>query len=277
MERQAWNNINEFATNTIKAAGQLILDDFGRVAADPKGRFDLVTATDLAVEKFLQQEIQRNFPEHDIIAEESIQAGKISLDTFCWVIDPLDGTVNFALGIPFFSISLALLQSGEPILGWVYDPIRQELFRAAQGKGSFANEQPLTINTDRSLPLPVGGSSDFIDWSVRAGRSALLSDLLGDFGKLRVMGSQALHLCYVAAGRLRAAISWEAKLWDDAAGALIAQEAGASYTDFWGQPVFPVAAGSPLLSGGAIHSVAASPGTHARLLIMLAQVGDDLS
>jgi len=267
------NDIQIFATKLIKEAGQRLLADFGQVGSRPKGDFDLVTSADLNTEEFLKTEILQHYPTHQIIAEETLQTNPSLNDNYCWVIDPLDGTVNFALGIPFFSISLVLLVENKPVLGWVYDPIHKELFHAQKGKGSFLNSQPLQIDhIPDTRPLPVGGSSGLLDQMMRTDSSDSLSLIIQRFGKLRILGSQALHLCYVAAGHLRAAVSWESKLWDDAAGALIAQEAGAYYTNLWGDEIFPLPADSKLLTGQSIHSIAATPVIHQDLVAILSQL-----
>ncbi len=264
------SDIITFGANLVQTAGQRLLVDFGRIDSEPKGDFDLVTRADLEIEAFIKTEIQNCYPTHQIIAEESCLPGTSEpLNEFCWVVDPLDGTVNFALGAPFFCVSVALLYKGYPLLGWVYDPVRQELFHARQGKGSFVNNKSLFVEANPQLPLLIGGSSGFLKWSLESGSAVPLLSLLEQFGKVRILGSQALHLCYVAAGRLQGAISWEGRLWDDAAGALIAQEAGANYTNFWGQAVFPLSSGSPLLHGEPIHSVAAAPAVHKNILSKL--------
>lgn len=262
-----------FAIDILRVAGRRIMTDYGRVGSQPKGDFDLVTKTDTEIEQFIQQEIRRNFPDHGIIGEETVQATYDTISDYCWLIDPLDGTVNFALGIPFFCVSLALLKSGQPILGVIYDPVRDELFHAQLGNGSFVNDELLRIETNSKSSNPIGGSSGVLKWSARHKDETLILNLLEQFGKLRILGSQALHLCYVAAGRLNAAISWEARLWDDAAGALIAQEAGALYTDFSGQNVFPLGSGSSLYTGESIHSIAADKDTHQTIISLFTQAG----
>jgi myo-inositol-1(or 4)-monophosphatase len=264
-----------FVTGVVKAAGQRLLADFGQVDSQPKGNFDLVTATDLAVQSFIQGELRNRFPDHQLIAEEGYPFRQSTPAEFCWVIDPLDGTVNFALGLPFFCVSLALLSGGSPLLGWVYDPVRAELFFAVRGRGSFLNDRRLTVQAHQATSLrPIGGSSGWLEWALASGQGRSLLALLQRYGKMRLLGSQALQLCYVAAGRLRAAISWESRLWDDAAGALIAGEAGADYTDWWGQPVFPLSPNSAALAGAAMHSIAATPENRAGILALF---GDDLS
>jgi myo-inositol-1(or 4)-monophosphatase len=246
------------------------------------------------VEALILERLRNRFPEHQVIAEESSGEGTTDIDEFCWAVDPLDGTVNFAMGIPFFAVSLALLYHGHPVVGCVYDPVRRELFRAERGGGSFVNDQRLRIRPDApveapaqagsppdiSLPgtppgqagqaAPVGVSSGFLEQQARGGLDFPWLPVFERYGKVRVLGSQALHLCYVAAGRLQAAINWESRLWDDAAGALVVQEAGARYTGFEGEPVFPLEAGSRVLAGEAIHSVAAVEGAHQEIVALLA-------
>lgn len=265
-------DLSQFAENVMRVAGERLLNYVGRIRSAPKGHFDLVTTADTEVEAFIVAQLRGRFPEDQILAEESPGPGTGAIEEFCWVIDPLDGTVNFAMGIPLFSVSLALLHRGDPILGWVYDPVREELFRAQRGAGSFLNNHRLAVASDNSSPVPLGGSSGFLAWATQAGPASPLLPMMRQFGKLRILGSQALHLCYVAAGRLRAAISWEARLWDDAAGALIAREAGARYTDFWGRDVFPLRASSPALAGEPIHSLAAPSLIHGELLTLLAKM-----
>jgi len=248
----------------VTEAGKLSLDYFGSVSGVPKGPLDLVTDADVAVEEFLVERLLDQFPSHQFIAEESTGPNTEAIQEYCWVIDPLDGTVNFVMGIPFFSVSLALLHNGEPVLGWVYDPVREELYYAERGVGSFSNGQRLVASSDSSPLVPIGGSSGLLSSGVVTGLASPLGPMMQRFGKIRILGSQALHLCYVAAGRLRAAISWEARLWDDAAGALIAQEAG-------GRDVFPLRAGSRVLAGKPIHSVAAPPAVLLEILELLAE------
>lgn len=201
-ELKEHRDFSTFAVQLVRDAGELLLDYFGQVGSVPKGSNDLVTVADTAVEDFMLKKVQRHFPDHQVIAEESTGPGTDSIKEFSWVIDPLDGTVNFAMGIPFFGVSLALLNEGDPLLGCVYDPVRKELFQAQRGAGSLVNGQRLVIASDNSSPAPVGGSSGFLDWGALAGPASPLLPIMRHFGKMRILGSQALHLCYVAARRL---------------------------------------------------------------------------
>lgn len=258
------------AAELAREAGALLLEESGSVDRRAKGRFDLVTAADTRIEDFLASELERRFPGDRLLAEESSARKPASVDGRCWVIDPLDGTVNFASGVPVFSISLALLADGVPILGVVYDPVHDELFSARRGHGASLNGRPMEPPSGDGPPLSLGGSSGLLAWCVHR-RPAVLGELLERFGKLRILGSQALHLCYVAAGRLAAALSIEARLWDDAAGALMVEEMDFTYSDFDGRKRFPVATGSPWLRGHAGRSLAAPAGLHVRLVALLGQ------
>ena len=167
-------------------------------------------------------------------------------------------------------MSLGLLHRGVPLIGWVRDPVHDERFRAVRGQGATLNDGPLgRPSADHQAVLPVGLSTGFIDWALRTAGAEILSEVIDRFGKIRILGSQALHLCYVAAGRLRLAASVEAKLWDDVAGALIVEESGRSYGSLDGGRVFPLEPDSPLWSGRSIRSVAADDVTIGTLLDIL--------
>ncbi len=261
------------AAELAREAGTLLLKESATFRQRAKGRFDLVTTADTRVEDFLASELGRRFPADRLLAEESGARKPASVAGRCWVIDPLDGTVNFAAGVPVFSISLALLADGAPLLGVVYDPVRDELFSARRGLGASLNGRPLAPPPEGG-PLSLGASTGLVAWCVHR-RPAALRELVERFGKLRILGSQALHLCYVAAGRLAAALSVEARIWDDVAGALMVEETDFTYSDFDGRKRFPVVAGSPWLLGGAGRSLAAPAGLHDRLVALLGNGGED--
>jgi len=221
-----------------------------------KGVIDLVTEVDHQSEAFLLGEVQRNYPDHHIFAEESgiIQGS----DQHIWYIDPLDGTVNYAHHIPIFCVSIAYAFQGELSLGAVYDPMRDEMFIAERGKGAFLNGESLrasaTNDLQRSL-LVTGFPYDA--WNTEHDNFANFIH----FGKLtqgvRRLGSAALDLCYVAAGRFDGFWEMSLKPWDVAAGGLICREARASITNVKGEADFI----SPPQS-----VVASAPGIHARIL-----------
>jgi len=216
-----------------------------------KGEINLVTEMDRLSEKMVVETILGAFPDHGVLAEEEAQIENSS--GFLWIIDPLDGTTNYAHGYPSFSVSIGLESSGDVIVGVVYDPMRDELFSAARGQGAFLNGDPIAVSrTDvliRSL-LATGFPYD---------RSASKENNLNYFNALimasqeiRRSGSASLDLCALAAGRLDG--YWELKLqpWDVAAGSLIVQEAGGVLTDFSGKRS-SIRDNEILASNGRIH------------------------
>jgi myo-inositol-1(or 4)-monophosphatase len=232
-----------------------------RLQIDHKGEIDLVTEVDRRSEAFLIGEIQRRFPQDGIVAEESgSHAGQACC---CWYIDPLDGTVNYAHGVPVYCVSVAYAEDGAARLGAIYDPVHDELFSAEAGQGATLNGKPLhvaeTATLDQSL-LVTGFPYDIRTNSrnnlEQYGRFALRS--MG----VRRLGSAALDLCYVAAGRFDG--YWELHLnpWDLAAGALIASQAGAVVTTASGEAGYLQAPCSVL---------AANPKVHAQMLAILNQ------
>ena len=221
-----------------------------------KGVIDLVTEVDHQSEAFLLGEIQGKFPDHHIFAEESgiIQGN----DEHIWYIDPLDGTVNYAHHIPIFCVSIAYASHGELTLGAVYDPMRDEMFAAERGKGARLNGRPIQASTVTELQkslLVTGFPYDA--WNTPQDNFANFVH----FGKLtqgvRRLGSAALDLCYVAAGRFDGFWEISFKPWDVAAGGLIAEEAGASVTNVHGDRDY---ISSPQ------SVIAATPGIHARIV-----------
>jgi myo-inositol-1(or 4)-monophosphatase len=220
-----------------RQAGDILRAGYGRrPEIHYKGVIDLVTDMDHKSEDFLLAEIQRRFPGHAIQTEESgvIAGGQ---DCCVWYIDPLDGTVNFAHGLPFFAVSIGYAEGGELRLGAVYDPLRDEMYLAERGRGAWLNGEPIHVSAVEDLDhsLLVTG----FPYDIRTHPENNL-DLFNRFMLLsqgvRRLGSAALDLCYVAAGRLDG--FWEVRLkpWDVAAGGLIVEEAGGAVTDIHGGP-----------------------------------------
>jgi myo-inositol-1(or 4)-monophosphatase len=200
-----------------------------------KGEIDPVTEVDHRSEAFLVQSILKDFPDHRIVAEESgIKDGE---NCCVWYIDPLDGTVNFSHGVPFFSVSIAFSVQGQMRYGVVYDPSRDELFSAEKERGAWLNGERIQVSSTNELirSLLVTGFPYDIRTNSR-NNLAQFAALTMETQAVRRLGSAALDLCYVAAGRLDG--YWELSLeaWDLAAGALIAEEAGALVTNLSGGP-----------------------------------------
>lgn len=227
--------LGSFACELAGEAGGILSRGFsGSREASKKGRIDLVTKTDVASERHLARRIRKRFPEHDILAEENtrLERGR----DFRWVIDPLDGTTNFAHGYPVFCVSLALEYQGEVVVAVVYDPNRDEMFRSLRGRGASVGRRRLRVSacTKPENALCATGFPYDMHTS-RQDNLANLRRVAKSTRGIRRGGSAALDLCYLAAGRFDA--YWELKLspWDTAAGVLIAREAGAVVTDFSGR------------------------------------------
>ena len=240
------------AIEVVTEAGALQRARFGSVLQiDKKGAIDLVTEVDLEVERAARALIGARFPEHDILAEEL--GGGDHGRSHRWVFDPLDGTTNFAHGIPIFCSSLALEIDGEAVVGAVFDPNRQELFTAERGVGAWLNGTSLRVSRSASLidavlvtgfPYDVHRTLDDV--------IGLFAAYVGEARAVRRLGSAAIDLCWVAAGRMDA--FWEERLqpWDTRAGALLVEEAGGRVTGLDGG-VWEPASGHLIASNGLLH------------------------
>lgn len=216
-----------------------------------KGDINLVTEMDMRSERAVVETLLASFPDHSIIAEEETTIRNGS--DFTWIIDPLDGTTNYAHGYPCFSVSIALEQGEDIILGVVYDPMRDELFSAQKGKGAFLNGKPIRVSGIDTLIKSLLATGFPYDRKV-SDRNNMdhFRDLLMASQEVRRDGSAALDLCSVAAGRFDG--FWELKLkpWDVAAGSLIVTEAGGRVTDLAGA-AFSIHDDEILASNGTIH------------------------
>jgi myo-inositol-1(or 4)-monophosphatase len=243
------------AIEAVVRAGEVQMSRFGGdLHIGKKGVIDLVTEVDLEVERAFRATIAERFPDHVVLGEEFVEAGqRESVAHMCWVFDPVDGTTNYAHGLPIFCSALSLEIDGEPHVAAVYDPSRRELFTAERGQGAWLNGAPLRVSSAATLidSLLCTG----FPYSVQQDPA----ELVGIFGEfiakaraVRRLGSAAIDLCYVAAGRLDG--FWEMKLhpWDMSSGALIVEEAGGTVTNTQGGP-FSSREGSVLASNGRIH------------------------
>jgi myo-inositol-1(or 4)-monophosphatase len=243
------------AIEAVIRAGQIQMAHFGSaMRIDKKGAIDLVTEIDLEVERGFRALIADRFPGHVVLGEEfSKKADLATVPEYCWVFDPVDGTTNYAHGLPIFCSSLALEISGVPVVAAVYDPSRRELFTAERGQGAWLNGAPLQVSAAATLidSLLCTG----FPYSVQQDAHALVglfTEFLSVSRGVRRLGSAALDLCYVAAGRLDG--FWEQSLhpWDMAAGALLVQEAGGLVTDLRGGP-YSSRGRSILATNGHVH------------------------
>ena len=225
-------NYLELAKKCALDAGDLLLKYLGKIGSyELKSHNSLLTEADLESENLIIGEIKSYFPEHSFHAEES--GRDINDSGYLWLIDPLDGTTNFAHSYPFFSVSIALQVNGTVEVGVVYDPVKHELFYAEKGRGSFLNDKQIAVSIVSSLDQShlVTGFVHEHRWMVEKNLKYFEKFILSSQA-VRRDGSAALDLCYVASGRYDG--FWEMGLnpWDTAAGVLIAREAGGIVTDF---------------------------------------------
>jgi myo-inositol-1(or 4)-monophosphatase len=222
---------------------------------DKKGAIDLVTEVDLECERMCRTVLAERFPEHDILAEELGATSRARTPSrFRWVFDPLDGTTNYAHGLPIFCSSLALEIDRRPVVGAVYDPTRKELFTAERGEGARLNGEPLSVSSTEHLldALLVTGFSYEVHTN-SGDLVALFGEFLARARAVRRLGSAALDMCYVAAGRFDGFWEQHLKPWDVSAGALLIEEAGGRITGIDGSP-FDAAAGHLIACNDRVHT-----------------------
>jgi myo-inositol-1(or 4)-monophosphatase len=247
------------ASNLALRGGRLALEYFHRahVASKPDG--SLVTDADLAIQERLAAEIARAFPDDAVIGEEAGLSTGPRHALYRWVLDPVDGTNNFARGLPGFSVSIGVLRNGQPFAGAVYDPITRWLFAACAGRGAWLNDRPL--RTSRA-PLSAG-SLISVRTPFEDGLPPFAEDWLRRH-RLRRFGSTALQLCYVAMGGLDLVYDHRASLWDLAGAAPVLLEAGGVLTVADGSPLFPVA--TARRDHPPVAVLAGNPTSHAQAL-----------
>lgn len=249
------------AVDWSREAGEIAVRRFGGARASRKADQSVVTDADLEIQDLILKRIHACYPDHAIIAEENTpQAAGASLAGACWLIDPIDGTRNYARGFPVFCTSIALLDHGAPVVGVIYEPLSGRVYRGVAGGGALLDDQPLQcrgagegaewiigIPTPKHRPLPEAIRED---WPRRA--------------VLRNTGSTALHLALVASAALDAAYGQEVRLWDIAAGAVLVAEAGGRLTGPNGAALFPV---EPAFDAGTdLAFLAANAPVHEALL-----------
>jgi myo-inositol-1(or 4)-monophosphatase len=228
------------AVRAARAAGNVILRYMNRIDGlnvVEKQRMDFASEVDRMAEAEIVKELRRAYPTHAILGEEGGAVGKGPL---VWVIDPLDGTHNYLRGIPHFSVSIALLDRGEPVYGVVFDPLRDELFTASKGDGAYLNDRRIRVGKRENL----GGAMIATGFPYRQREHLgpqldITRAMLGQAEDLRRSGSAALDLAYVAAARYDGYFEIGLKPWDMAAGVLLVREAGGRYCDFAGRDGIP--------------------------------------
>jgi myo-inositol-1(or 4)-monophosphatase len=243
------------AVEAVLRAGDVQMAHFGtEIRVDKKGVIDLVTEIDVEIEREFRAMIAARFPDHEVLGEEFGGGDRDRIPQFCWVFDPIDGTTNYAHGLPIFCSSLALEVDGQPLIAAVYDPTRKELFTAERGQGARLNGDPIRVSGATTLIDSLLVTGFHYDVQKDPGEViALFGTFITQARAVRRLGSAALDLCYVAAGRFDG--FWEKKLqpWDVAGGSLIVSEAGGRVTTMSGVP-YSSREGSVLATNGLIHT-----------------------
>ncbi|OPY13004.1 MAG: Inositol-1-monophosphatase [Syntrophus sp. PtaB.Bin001] len=246
------SEFTEFAVQTAREAGLLLKDRLNAPhKIDYKGAINLVTETDRMSEALILERLQQRFPNHSILTEESAESDKDS--DFRWIIDPLDGTTNYAHGYPVFCVSIALEHKKRIIVGVVYNPMMDELFLAERGRGSWLNDRRIQVSETADLSQSLIATG--FPYDIRESKINNLdhfNSMVKQVQAIRRAGSAALDMAYVAAGRFDG--FWELKLmpWDTAAASLLILEAGGSISNLYGHE-FSLKAPHVLASNGKIH------------------------
>jgi len=243
-----------FAIQVARDAGNLLVQRLGAAQITKKGDIDLVTEADIAAEELIIDRIRSHYPLHGILAEESgetIQEGS-SRSEWKWIIDPLDGTTNYAHGYPCFCVSIGVEHSGALEIGVVYDPMRNEMFAAERGQGATLNERRIRVSDVEELNRAMMCTGFPYDVRTRPDFARDFTNFTLHAQAVRRDGSAALDLAYVACGRFDG--FWEDGLntWDIAAGALLVSEAGGRITNFENEPL-DIYTKKVVASNGRVH------------------------
>jgi len=230
-------SIKQVGVRAAYRAGKVLNRYYGStLRVTKKGVIDLVTEADVAAEKIIVETIREVFPDHALLAEESGASGENS--EHCWIIDPLDGTTNFAHALPFFAVSIAYARTDEVLMGIVFNPVNGEFFSAVHGQGASLNGTPIHASSTKTVSdsLLVTGFPYTVRTTPPTGLLEQFSRCLTSAQGVRRLGSAALDLCYVGCGRFDGFWEENLKPWDTAAGLLVAREAGARVTDYADHP-----------------------------------------
>jgi myo-inositol-1(or 4)-monophosphatase len=252
------------AVNCAAKAGEWIKSKVGSYTQlDMKySMHDLVTEVDKGAERMIRNLIGTHFPHHSFLGEEGVEPGpeastkalqEVSDAEYLWIVDPIDGTTNYVHGFPFYSVSIALAYRGQVIVGVVYDPARDELFVAERGKGAYVHGRVMHVSAEATLSQSLIATGFPADHLVALPANLMsVQALAPKVRNLRVAGSAALHLAYVAAGRLSGFWEYNLNSWDIAAGSLLIEEAGGRMSDVNGER-YHLGVRNVTASNGLIH------------------------
>lgn len=242
----------EVASEAARRAGEVLMSRYRTgLEVRHKGRGNIVTEADLLAEKAILDLIQAEFPHDTIMSEESERQEGSS--PYTWIIDPLDGSKNYAYGLPHFCVAIGLIQGGEPVVGVTYDPLKEELFHAERGKGAYLNGLPIHVSDKPTVRESLVGLDLGYDDATGKKVLALIHGIWPGVQGFRIMGSIGMGLAYVASGRLDLYLHQYSYPWDMASGVPLVREAGGVITDRAGHPITVTSRG--LLAGNAfVHA-----------------------
>jgi len=269
LEQRNLSRMLETAIVAARLAGQRAMEEINFIKVSVKNGNELVTQADAQCQQIIIDRIKQIYPDHGFIAEEGEQ-GKFfkqqprTAEAIWWVIDPIDGTTNFAHGMDVFVVSIAAMYQGEPIIGVIFEPATESTFTAVKGGQAQLNGRRITANKQEMDEFSsVGLDSNFdSDNPVQGWVCEIMQRT-----KFRNLGTAALQFAYVAKGSLVATVNSRAKLWDIAAGAVIAEMAGAIVSDWQGEKIFPVDLDE--YKGGQFKAIAANRKVHRQILGLL--------
>jgi myo-inositol-1(or 4)-monophosphatase len=253
MTKKELRDVVMFGSKVAQEAGRILKNGIsGKIRVKYKGKINPVTEFDLKAERHIVSRIKRKYPSHSILAEEG-QGDKIDSE-YCWVIDPLDGTVNYSHNFPVYAVSVALCKTGEPIAGFVVDPERNELFWAAKNMGAYLNRNKIKVSKESKLirSLLSTGFAYNIQ-TARRNNLGMYARMSKKAQAVRRSGSAALDLSWVACGRLDGYWEYYLAPWDTAAGVLIATEAGGEISCINGKE-YSIFRNDIVASNGKIHN-----------------------
>ncbi len=267
LEQRDLSSMLETAVVAARLAGQRAMEEINYTKATVKNSRELVTQADTHCQKIIMDRIKENYPDHGFIAEEG-EANKIFKRTprgdqrLWWIIDPIDGTNNFAHNLLLFTVSVAVMHEGEPIVGVIFEPATESMFAAVKDGEAQLNSRKITASENTldefsSVGLDSHYEDGVPDWTCEIMRRT----------RFRNLGTTALQMAYVAKGSLVGTIAHTPKLWDIAAGTVIAESAGAKVTDWQGRKIFPVDLDS--YEGNAFLTIAANQKVHSQIIEMI--------
>lgn len=231
----------ETAVVAARLAGQRALEELSYVSRSMKNGVELVTQADPICQKIIIDQIRQSFPDHGFLGEEGLDGKFLKMPPrdpqmpVWWVIDPIDGTNNYANGILNFTVSIAAMVRGKPVVGVVFEPATESMFTALENEPAFFNTKRVSVNEDPISKLTCFGIDSNVHPALNDGVRKIM-----ELTRIRALGSTALHLAYVAKGGFIGSITVFSKLWDIAAGALLVQQAGGIVSDLSGKPLFPI-------------------------------------